>query len=578
MRIYKPHGAALTLPPMKQSEMDALKQSIVSQGQLFAAVILDGKLLDGRNRQEAIRQLVSEKKLAPTTELLVVEWYAETKHGRKSVAEFVKGANVDRRHLNESQRAMVAARLLPMLRAEAKERQRQAARDTNTQRKSGKRPAKKAPSKSAAQIASDSSGYKVSSRTVERAEFVTKTDPALAKQVFAGELTVKQAERRIRKRGQLALAKQYKPPPGEFAVISVDYSWTYGDKREGNESQAGALPYPPMTVEEICAFPIPAAANCLLVCWVTNPILLDLKTWAVVQASIEARGFRARQIRTWVKTEADGSDFCGIGDPLRGDTEHAIYFVRGDVAYNPTGAEHGNPIQRTSFRAPVGEHSAKPDVFYEDLIKLCPMGPRLEMFARKTRPGWEGTGSELAKPTDSGDAAPAAARPATPRIEESPASPPGGPSFSQHGGSSSVLSGPTYECGTCHAEFPDLDALKKHRGTCAKFYKYKPVDWKLDKPVPAVNGELVTVVDAFAMGAMPVIDDAQHEAALAEVTRLVALDPKDGTPDGQRLKKLAAAVEAYEKQRWPMEKPAIGFTPPVEPASTTAVPDDEIPF
>ena len=45
------------------------------------------------------------------------------------------------------------------------------------------------------------------------------------------------------------------------------------------------------------------------------------------------------------------------------------------------------------FNAPRREHSRKPDEFY-DLIEACSPGPRLEMFARGSRPGWVSWGNQ----------------------------------------------------------------------------------------------------------------------------------------------------------------------------------------
>src|SRR5215217_2099989 len=47
-------------------------------------------------------------------------------------------------------------------------------------------------------------------------------------------------------------------------------------------------------------------------------------------------------------------------------------------------------------------------------------------------------------------------------------------------------------------------------------------------------------------------DAAEHAAALAEVERLMALDPEPGTEEGDRLETLAILVEAYEDEHFPM--------------------------
>jgi hypothetical protein len=46
--------------------------------------------------------------------------------------------------------------------------------------------------------------------------------------------------------------------------------------------------------------------------------------------------------------------------------------------------------------APLREHSRKPDEFYESVERLC-AGPRLELFGRQSRPGWEVRGLESTK-------------------------------------------------------------------------------------------------------------------------------------------------------------------------------------
>jgi HTH-type transcriptional regulator/antitoxin HigA len=53
--------------------------------------------------------------------------------------------------------------------------------------------------------------------------------------------------------------------------------------------------------------------------------------------------------------------------------------------------------------------------------------------------------------------------------------------------------------------------------------------------------------------------EAEHAAALAEIDRLLPLDPEPGTPDGDRLELLGFLVEAYEKGRFP-----VGLPDPVE--------------
>jgi HTH-type transcriptional regulator/antitoxin HigA len=49
--------------------------------------------------------------------------------------------------------------------------------------------------------------------------------------------------------------------------------------------------------------------------------------------------------------------------------------------------------------------------------------------------------------------------------------------------------------------------------------------------------------------------DAEHQDALTEIRRLMALDPDPNTPDGDKLELLALLVEEYESKRYPFELP-----------------------
>ena len=62
-------------------------------------------------------------------------------------------------------------------------------------------------------------------------------------------------------------------------------------------------------------------------------------------------------------------------------------------------ATRGSPLRLAAdvhqvVIAPIGEHSEKPAEVYRRIERLYG-GPRLELFARKLRPGWTTWGDEL---------------------------------------------------------------------------------------------------------------------------------------------------------------------------------------
>jgi N6-adenosine-specific RNA methylase IME4 len=144
----------------------------------------------------------------------------------------------------------------------------------------------------------------------------------------------------------------------------------------------------------MAALPVPGivADAAHLYMWVTNPVLTDQRPairGAVSPVELAILwGFQPKTLLTWVKTTAKGEvNRGGTGWYFRGATEHVIFAVRGD-AQIPTALREANV-----FLAPRSRHSAKPDALMEIAERVSP-GPRLEMFARSERPGWERWGNE----------------------------------------------------------------------------------------------------------------------------------------------------------------------------------------
>ena len=96
------HEVANIFPMMQGEEFDALKSDIEANG-LREAVWLhqDGRIIDGRNRYRACCELGQEPEY-------------RTWNGAGSLVAFVVSLNLHRRHLTESQRAMIAAKLATM--------------------------------------------------------------------------------------------------------------------------------------------------------------------------------------------------------------------------------------------------------------------------------------------------------------------------------------------------------------------------------------------------------------------------------------------------------------------------------
>lgn len=100
------HPLAEIFPLMSGAEFAALVADIKAHGLREPIILHDGQILDGRNRYRAC----NEAAVAPR----FVEW-----DGEGSAEAFVVSKNLHRRHLNESQRGLIAAKLSTLSRGQA---------------------------------------------------------------------------------------------------------------------------------------------------------------------------------------------------------------------------------------------------------------------------------------------------------------------------------------------------------------------------------------------------------------------------------------------------------------------------
>ena len=371
------HPAADIFPLMQGREFNDLVADIRAHG-LREPIWLhqDGRLIDGRNRYRACNAANREPRF-------------QTYIGPdESLVGFVISMNLHRRHINESQRAMVAARMANM-------------------------PPHRPGSSPIGELTSQADAAKlfnVGKRSVERAktvlgdgvpELVDAIDRGVVavsdaasilglsqadQRVLLEDVTRKEANtlktarvRRDIERQRLEIAEgRAALPEGEFEVIVVDPPWPY-DTQYSPTNWAGraGCRYPAMTIEELQALELPTAKNCILWLWTTNAFMgeaCDL---------VEAWGFQRKTILTWKKPR------LGLGHWLRNTTEHCLLAVKGSPKVSLTN-------QSTLLEAPAREHSRKPDEFYKMVETLC-VGHRLDYFSREKRPGWAQFGSEPEK-------------------------------------------------------------------------------------------------------------------------------------------------------------------------------------
>jgi ParB-like chromosome segregation protein Spo0J len=103
------HELANIFPAMSDDEYRALKLDIAANGQLVDIYTHEGKIIDGRHRYRATRELGIEPR--------IVAW-----DGEGSPTNFVVAMNLNRRHLSTSQRAAIALEILPLYEQDAQAR------------------------------------------------------------------------------------------------------------------------------------------------------------------------------------------------------------------------------------------------------------------------------------------------------------------------------------------------------------------------------------------------------------------------------------------------------------------------
>jgi N6-adenosine-specific RNA methylase IME4 len=171
----------------------------------------------------------------------------------------------------------------------------------------------------------------------------------------------------------------------KYRTIVADPPWFYERSTGLGGKRAAASNYPTMTNAAIAALPVADMADesAHLYLWVTNPRLFRESTDECGPHDIMAAwGFRYVTMLTWHKLGAPG-----MGWYFRGDTEHVLFGVRGAAPIPPE--------RRLSnhFAASLQGHSRKPDRFYELVERVSPE-PRLELFARRRRYGWDVWGDQ----------------------------------------------------------------------------------------------------------------------------------------------------------------------------------------
>jgi N6-adenosine-specific RNA methylase IME4/ParB-like chromosome segregation protein Spo0J len=373
MTDYDLHDLCKLFPPMPEDQFNSLIDSIRDHGLLTPIMLHDGKILDGRHRYKACINLGIE----PSFE----EYEGEDALG------YVIALNLSRRHLDESQRAMIGARIANLTGAgrPSKEIAHISAitgSDAAKMMSVGRRNvvhAKKVLREGTQELADAVDSGKIA---VTVAAKISELDHEQQAQVIADpkpEQAIKKIARQ-EKEQQLAgkaIGQSLSTNTSLYGVIYADPPWKYETFSENGMDRSADNHYPTMSMFEMMALDVPAADDCVLFMWATVPMLpeaLDL---------LHEWGFNYKSHICWIK------DRQGTGYWTRNKHELLLIATKGKVPAPAMGTQPPSVIE-----LPLGRHSEKPAFFADMISTLYPTTPKLEMFARVGRVGWDVIGNE----------------------------------------------------------------------------------------------------------------------------------------------------------------------------------------
>jgi len=393
----KLHPHQYLIPPMSEEDYHNLVEDIKRNGILQPIdITYNNVILDGHHRVKAAKELGIKEVEVRIPELLYVD-----------EDEYLISVAMNKRHLTEGQKAVLANEYRKILSEKAK---KQRAADAIEKRW---KPEQKYLSTTVTDKYNEgqevdtrkeaSDKFKVSERKVRTVQEIEKTAPEVYEKLGSGDLQIHEAkiiaqlpedkreavlEKKletkkdirsiVREINNVEKNQNVKPiPDGKFSIIYADPPWQYEfsiSTSRGTENH-----YPAMELEKIKEIKVPAANNAMLFLWAPAPLIRQgLEV-------LEAWGFSYHTNMVWLK------DKVGMGYYARMKHELLLIGTKGDGIGTPLPENRPESV----IFAERTEHSKKPDIFYEIIEKMYPKHSKIELFARNKREGWETWGNEI---------------------------------------------------------------------------------------------------------------------------------------------------------------------------------------
>jgi len=230
--------------------------------------------------------------------------------------------------------------------------------------------------------------YRKAKKVWEAAQAGDTVAQEMIESLDTGDTTIHAALRAIQRERQRAEAHDTlanfldfgKRDTGKYRAIVIDPPWPVQKILRDVRPNQDVFDYPTMTIEEIAKLPIADLAHpdgCHIYLWFTHKHAPD------AFRLFEIWGVKYECIMTWCKN-VGFTPFSWMYS-----TEHVLFGRIGSLAVQRKGL-------RLDFAGKVREHSRKPDEFYARVIQASPE-PRIDLFSREQRQGFEQWGQEIAK-------------------------------------------------------------------------------------------------------------------------------------------------------------------------------------
>lgn len=175
-------------------------------------------------------------------------------------------------------------------------------------------------------------------------------------------------------------------PQNHYRALLVDPPWVFETWSDKGRDRSAEKHYKTMTLLELTELPVQdlAARDALLFLWSSGPMLPQSL------ALLHVWGFQFSTVAfVWEKQNQNGDTAHGLGYWSRSNCEFVILGKR------------GSPKRRAKdvpqlIKAPKRAHSEKPAETIRRIERLV-AGPYVELFARRTRRGWDVWGDEVGK-------------------------------------------------------------------------------------------------------------------------------------------------------------------------------------